>query len=89
MSKNKDAFPNCQPLQHLLTEFWEPGWVQSQDKVPAEHKGAKTGLLLELWGTTGYEGMNVGEWFAAMNSLGNHKDLSSLKSHQLRLRASV
>jgi len=68
---------------------WDDG-LKRQDKVPAEHKGAKNVLLI---GVERHNRVNRTEsgrmFFAAMNSLWNRKDLSSLKSHQLRLRASV
>lgn len=53
MSTNKDVFPNCQVLQHLLAKFGDmfEGWTRSQQRT----KGAETGLLLEAWGTRAYK----------------------------------
>lgn len=53
MSTNKDVFPNCQALQHLLAKFGDvfEGWTRSQQRT----MGAETGLLLEAWGTRAYK----------------------------------
>lgn len=64
MSTNNDVFSNCQPLKHVLTEFGEIRRVRRQDMALTKHKGAKTGLLLELWGTTGYKGLDLGKWLS-------------------------
>lgn len=79
--------------KQLLTDFRKLGRVQSQDKVLSKHKGAKMGLLLIMWETAGYNRLDVGEWFTALNSSvtpkDQHIDSSSLKSHQLSMKASV